>query len=118
MFHWLNTYWGLLASIAAAVFALVMKGSELLDACVRLYHRVRGIPDVPASVSPEAFGVDCNTRYGFKFAFPKTWDRSDPINSDGSSYSHPKYDSVRISAWGGIPIEYLTGGRCTRTLCT
>jgi hypothetical protein len=113
MFHWLNAYWGLVASIAAAAFALIMKGTELLDACVRLYRRFRGIPEVPASVSPEAFGVDLNARYGFRFAFPKTWDRSDPTNSDGSSYSHPKYPSVRISAWGEIPIEYLTDGRCT-----
>jgi hypothetical protein len=41
-----------------------------------------------------------NPRFGFSFVEPRTWDRSDPLNGDGNSYSHPTKTNVSYSVSG------------------
>jgi len=106
---WIRTHWGLLATAAATVSALIVKGPALLEGWGRVYRRLRCAPETPPCVSPDVFAEDYNERFGFKFAHPKDWDRFDPANCDGSTYTHPTFPSVRISAWGEIPIEDLIG---------
>ena len=106
---WIGIHWGLFVAAAATVSAVIVKGPALLEGWGRVYRRLLCVPETPLSVSCDDFAEDDNARYGFKFAHPKDWDRLDPANGDGSTYAHPKFPSVRISAWGAIPIEDLIG---------
>ena len=108
LFHWTTSYWTWLASAVAALSALILKGPELLKSCTLLYRRLRQLPESPYVASPEDFGVDHNPRFGFRFAYPKKWDRSDPENSDGSAYVNPTYPSVEVRAWGSYPVVWPT----------
>ncbi len=46
------------------------------------------------------FAHDANSRFAFSFDYPKTWDRTDPANSDGNTYICPKNDFVTLRVWG------------------
>lgn len=45
----------------------------------------------------EEFESNINSRFGFKFLYPKTWDRSDPMNNDGNKYIHPTNEKISIT---------------------
>lgn len=109
LLHWVSTHWGLLAAAAAGVSALVVKGPAVLEAWVRLYRRLRSIPDAPPTLAPDDFALEHNRRFGFRILRPKEWDTAYPTSGDGFSCCHPQLPSVRISAWGEIPIEDLIG---------
>ncbi len=96
--HWLPAY-----SILVTLIALIPQAPKYIDAVQDLYRRARNIPSL-ASVEAIELVTDSNPRFAFQFDHPKIWDRMDPSNSDGSSYSHPKYPNVRISVWGGYNI--------------
>lgn len=44
--------------------------------------------------------LEINSRFGFSFLYPKTWDRRDPHNNDGNVYVHPTDARTEIRAWG------------------
>jgi hypothetical protein len=99
--------WKWLASsggVIAAVGTFILKGPEIIESGSRTYRKVRGIPETPYPVSSEAFGTDSIPRFGFKFAYPMRWDRSDPDNSDGSCYRNPRYPLVTVVAYGSNPV--------------
>jgi hypothetical protein len=105
---WAATYWKWLLSAAAGFYVLIVQGREIFPVCARLYRRVRGVPESPYSAHAGGFGTDVNPRFGFKFAYPSKWDRSDPDNCDGSLYVHPTYGSVEVRAWGAWPVVWPT----------
>lgn len=45
-----------------------------------------------------------NPRFGFSFLHPVVWDRHDPTNGDGNTFSHPKDPRIEIRAWGGYAV--------------
>lgn len=55
-------------------------------------------------LSNQDLETEINTRFGFSFSYPKTWDRADPANADGNSYFDPKEPGVSLTAWGGFAV--------------
>jgi hypothetical protein len=105
---WAATHWKSLSAGFAATSILILRGREIFGICAGVYRKARGVPESPYRVRPDDFGSDLNPRFGFKFAYPKKWDRSDPENSDGSTYIHPTYASVEVRAWGTYPVVWPT----------
>ena len=42
-----------------------------------------------------------NPRFGFSFLAPENWDRCEPQNGDGCSFSHPDDPRIEIRGWAG-----------------
>jgi hypothetical protein len=65
---------------------------------------VFGAPTQHQTVAIQELDTEVNSRFGFSFSYPHTWDRSDPANADGNSYTDPKDQRVSFSAWGGFAV--------------
>jgi hypothetical protein len=71
-------------------------------------------------VSPSELRPAKNSRYGFSFQYPVTWERRDPINGDGLAAAGPE-PGLELVAYGALPsagpspadvfnrLEYLVG---------
>ncbi len=62
------------------------------------------------------FGYASNSRFGFAFIYPKTWDRQDPTNSDGNTYVNPTNPEVKLYFWGSYFSSYGNGGNFAEKL--
>jgi hypothetical protein len=69
-----------------------------------------GRPDFASSCYPVVTTTnwhlqrESNSRFGFSFVHPFTWDREDPGNSDGNKFRHPTDPQVEMAAWGGYAV--------------
>jgi hypothetical protein len=104
--QWIANYWKLLVSsgVVAAIGTFILKGPEIIEGWSRTYRRVRGTQATPFVAPVEDFVTDFIPRFGFKFAAPKGWDRTDPENSDGSCYRNPIDPMVTVLAYGQNPV--------------
>lgn len=51
---------------------------------------------------------DWNDRFGFEFAYPKGWHRTDPDNGDGHRFEHPTEDGVSVTFCGSNGVLRLS----------
>jgi hypothetical protein len=54
----------------------------------------------PILFSSDQLSRIVNSRYGFVFSYPSTWNRADPANSDGYTFSNPDRSAVSFAAYG------------------
>jgi hypothetical protein len=45
-----------------------------------------------------------NPRFGFSFLAPENWERWEPQNNDGCSFSHPDEPRIEIRSWAGYAV--------------
>ena len=93
------------------VIALLLAGIASVTTNLReIVSFVNGIMGKPTMerMSDQDLETEVNPRFGFSFSYPKTWDRVDPANADGSSYFDPKEPRVSFSAWGGYAVVSRT----------
>lgn len=93
-----------------AVLTALPKAIESIDAVKRY---LRHVPDA-ATISQTELALDTNVRFHFHFQYPATWDRKDPGNSDGATYTNPQYPQVEIRGWGSYAVVWPTLEEFTR----
>lgn len=85
---------------------------ELLDASLAQAAELRevglkAIQSDPPPIQDTIHGElerTSNPRFGFSFLHPRVWDRKDPTNGDGNTFTHPKERDIEILAWGGYAV--------------
>jgi hypothetical protein len=102
---YIRVHWVLLSSLAAGTVAVFTTAPQFIEAVQKLYRRFRRIPDAVSAAAAE-LTADVNVRFGFRFDHPSVWDRRDPENSDGATYTNPQYPKVEIRAWGSYAVVW------------
>jgi hypothetical protein len=55
-------------------------------------------------LNPSELRTAKNSRYGFSFQYPVTWERQDPVNGDGLAAAGPE-PGLALVAYGSLPVE-------------
>jgi hypothetical protein len=71
---------------------------------VNLFHESSGSPKKSTTVhlNPAELKTAKNSRYGFSFQYPVTWDRQDPVNGDGLMAAGPQ-PGLELVGYGALP---------------
>jgi hypothetical protein len=92
--------------VGAGSVVQAVTGDSLLGLATRI-TRPRHETPVTTTVTTIAFSEadldrEANPRFSFSFAYPREWNRRDPVNGDGNAYVAPRDDGkdVRMAAWG------------------
>jgi len=60
------------------------------------------------TIAQTQLALDTNSRFCFHFEYPATWDRIDPQNLDGSTYTNPEYPAIEVRGWGSYASAWPT----------
>ncbi|HET9281604.1 MAG TPA: hypothetical protein VFR24_06545 [Candidatus Angelobacter sp.] len=96
-----------MSSIAGSAFAVLTALPKVIESFYSLKRSLRHVPDA-ATISQTELALDTNVRFHFHFQYPATWDRKDPGNSDGATYTNPQYPQVEIRGWGAYAAVWPT----------
>jgi hypothetical protein len=78
------------SAIAAAATLVGLAGGllGLVTGTISLREKLQPTP-APYQFTDGDLARDGNQRFGFTFAYPKSWTRTDPANADGNTYTAP-----------------------------
>jgi hypothetical protein len=88
---------GVIGTIGATIGG-VREIADLFDGSER-----PGVTTTAVRLNPSELRTAKNTRYGFSFQYPVTWERNDPINGDGLAATDAE-SGVELVAYGSLPV--------------
>ncbi|HEY2914595.1 MAG TPA: hypothetical protein VGK21_14625 [Candidatus Angelobacter sp.] len=113
IFQYVREHWLLVSSAVGAVFAVLTGLPKAVESIDSIKRYLRHVPDA-ANISQAELALDTNVRFSFHFQHPATWDRKDPENSDGATYTNPEYPQVEVRGWGAYAVVWPTLEEFTR----